>query len=625
MAGISRELTLVDKFSSIWDKFTHKAEKAEKAVEKISGDAVTRAMEGLAAKANKNIDYLEAMQKAYRDLVAEYGIGSVKAEEVLDVIKNKFVELGATLSDSLERKDFGTMLELYDITRAVDKGWIKFQGHIRGASDEIAAFRANTEEAYDATDAWWESVERMQSIFDGPNEQLDAMLRATDQIASKFGETSEEGKAAFTELQDSVRLFSDEWLSKMDLADSKTKSLLDKVLMLSSQDMIKLPDEVIQKLEEARAKAEAFGNANKKAAKDSEKHYGKLGKTLGRLGVMLFGLRKIVSAVKNAMSRVPDEIMKPFNKLKQLLSDDLARVTSSLFQGLQKGLERVNQLFESPAGRNFVAALQVGFEAVGAVIGFVIEKIADLAEFLGRQLENAQIDFEAAGEVIGYIVGSLYVVIHNVIATIWNVVASFAEFLGNVFTDPLGSVVRLVVDVANIIVDIIAWAARQIDKLLGTNFAGAITDFQDEINTRVAEKFGVKKFELERMDILEGSDVLEKFAAVGAGYGRKMESALKGGVALNDIKASSAQTAGNTKAIKDALTDEDLKMLIDVATQKFVSNVNLTAQTPVINITGQNTGNTAADRRALANDIKFILMEQLASGATSSEYAYAGA
>lgn len=85
---------------------------------------------------------------------------------------------------------------------------------------------------------------------------------------------------------------------------------------------------------------------------------------------------------------------------------------------------------------------------------------------------------------------------------------------------------------------------------------------------------------------------------------------------LGDIGKDAKKTAGNTSALKDAvdMTNEDLKMLVDMAERQYVAQVNLTSQTPVINITGQNTGNTADDRAAMADAVKHVLLEQRASG-----------
>ena len=62
-----------------------------------------------------------------------------------------------------------------------------------------------------------------------------------------------------------------------------------------------------------------------------------------------------------------------------------------------------------------------------------------------------------------------------------------------------------------------------------------------------------------------------------------------------------------------SLSEEDIKLLVDLAEREYITNVNLTAQTPVINVSGQNTGNTELDQRMLANAIKTILIEEAAS------------
>ena len=66
------------------------------------------------------------------------------------------------------------------------------------------------------------------------------------------------------------------------------------------------------------------------------------------------------------------------------------------------------------------------------------------------------------------------------------------------------------------------------------------------------------------------------------------------------------------------MSEEDLKSLVDVAERRYVNQVNLTAQTPVITINGANTGRTAADRQNLADAIRDILVEQVAAGAVRS-------
>lgn len=67
-----------------------------------------------------------------------------------------------------------------------------------------------------------------------------------------------------------------------------------------------------------------------------------------------------------------------------------------------------------------------------------------------------------------------------------------------------------------------------------------------------------------------------------------------------------------------AMSEEDLKSLVDMAERKYVNEISLNAQTPVITVNGQNTGNTKEDRKALANAIRDILVEQASSASFKS-------
>ena len=101
----------------------------------------------------------------------------------------------------------------------------------------------------------------------------------------------------------------------------------------------------------------------------------------------------------------------------------------------------------------------------------------------------------------------------------------------------------------------------------------------------------------------------------GGGSGIPMDSQ-----SYEEIAGNTDDIAKDTKDIKKsvAMSEEDIKSLVDVAERRYVNNINLTAQTPVININAANTGNTAADRQSLANAIWDILIEQAASSSFKS-------
>ena len=64
------------------------------------------------------------------------------------------------------------------------------------------------------------------------------------------------------------------------------------------------------------------------------------------------------------------------------------------------------------------------------------------------------------------------------------------------------------------------------------------------------------------------------------------------------------------------LSDEQIKMLVDVAERKYVNNVNLTSQAPMITVQGQNTGSTEKDARNLADTLRDVLVDLMNAGST---------
>lgn len=115
------------------------------------------------------------------------------------------------------------------------------------------------------------------------------------------------------------------------------------------------------------------------------------------------------------------------------------------------------------------------------------------------------------------------------------------------------------------------------------------------------------------LDMLNGTGSIGALSGVGGVGGI--------GGAVGDIGGSVGGSLGSDVSdIKKevAMSEEDLKSLVDMAERQYVNNINLTAQTPVITVNGQNTGNNAEDRKALANALRDILLEQSASASIRS-------
>ena len=105
---------------------------------------------------------------------------------------------------------------------------------------------------------------------------------------------------------------------------------------------------------------------------------------------------------------------------------------------------------------------------------------------------------------------------------------------------------------------------------------------------------------------------LGKSGLMGTGTG---ELEIPQAAAVKDLLGNIDKNTGKIAKTVD-LSDEQIKMLVDVAERKYVNNVNLTSQTPMITVQGQNTGSTEKDARNLADTLRDVLVDLMNAGST---------
>ena len=213
---------------------------------------------------------------------------------------------------------------------------------------------------------------------------------------------------------------------------------------------------------------------------------------------------------------------------------------------------------------------------------------------------------------------------------------SIQNFLGDMKVGAL----NILQDMVNGAIDIINWfidklnavpgiSINTIEKMTFAATAGAKNEAEKQAraNELAAAQKEVEQRVAERAADLEAmwNEREVNHAARQAQIAKKQAEAAAGadtGIGGDEVPTYNQLTGiGDTLAgIKKSvdLTDEDIKGLVDVATRKYVNNVNLTAQTPVITVNGANTGNTERDCQAIADAIKKILLQEAAASALRS-------
>lgn len=246
------------------------------------------------------------------------------------------------------------------------------------------------------------------------------------------------------------------------------------------------------------------------------------------------------------------------------------------------------------------------------------------------------ITFEDVGRVAGSTLGFIYAIGYNVFSSLWNVIASFAEFFANVWNDSLGATVRLFFDVFDSILGIVETVAGAIDALLRTDMAGAVSGFRDKMSGWVDDTFGENAVQIKRMSELDVVATSQQFGDIGANLGSKLdnmdlslESLTDSLGGLNGFDASSIPTAdnlgdigkvGKVGKIEDdvKLSDEDIKIYRDLAERRYMNNIELQTMAPQINVSIPESAAKNLTANDIADKLKAILIEQAAAGTAVS-------
>lgn len=273
------------------------------------------------------------------------------------------------------------------------------------------------------------------------------------------------------------------------------------------------------------------------------------------------------------------------------------------------------------------SAVQAGaaWAAANWPLLLIVGSIA-LLIYMARQMGAT---WEDVGVIVGGVLYELFALGNNLTADAWNLIAAFAEFFANVFNDPVAAIAHLFADLADWVLGLLQSIASAIDAVFGSSLAGAVNGWRSNVQNW-ADSFGENEIKIQRMTKIQYDDAWDRGSQMGRDAGAALDNfnisnymSQTGGTgfdysalaATSGIATTLDSIGADTKAIRNsvALSEEDVKLLVDMATREYVNNINLTAQTPIINVSGQNTGDTELDKRSLAEAIRDILLEQAAS------------
>lgn len=251
------------------------------------------------------------------------------------------------------------------------------------------------------------------------------------------------------------------------------------------------------------------------------------------------------------------------------------------------------------------------------------------ALFAGALIAAQQfgVGMQEVGGWVGQVFGMTYAVGYNVFATLWNVIASFAEFFANVFNDPVAAIAHLFSDALDAILSMVETVAGAIDALTGSHLQGAVSGFRGKMSSWVDSTFGENAIQIKRMANLDIGTTAAEWGNYGANLGAKLDNLslnigdlagsfgdlqLGDGIGKGDIaNVGKVGKVGKVDDIK--LSDEDLKIYRNLAERRYMNRIELKTLAPQINVTVPESAGGNLTAGDVTDYIQKMLIEEINS------------
>ena len=236
--------------------------------------------------------------------------------------------------------------------------------------------------------------------------------------------------------------------------------------------------------------------------------------------------------------------------------------------------------------------------------------------------------FTGAGvSATGILMGTFAVlgahVLNNTIIPLQNGFAMFANFIGNLFNDPVAAVKVLFYDMALTVLGYITNMASGIETLIN-KIPGVSVDITSGLDSFYAKLESAQKKvkdEAGWVEYVKKMDYIDYSKAAGAGYrfGEGLADKVSGffdGSAygnFDDIMAGVGDIAANTGKIADEvhIADEDLQFFRDVAEMRYIQN--FVTLTPTVSMSASIS--EKVDVNGVIQKIEQVLKEEIAESA----------
>lgn len=654
MAKIQETLVLQDRFSSTFSSYLKYAQKAAVAtgVLRTSAngdfskvvDAIVNVNSSLADMARAQTDVAKSMQEQ-KDTLGELASAATKAAEAAQKATTANRDHKKSTDEAKKSAD-----QLTQSLKSLVASYISIQGLKKAVdlSDSLVSMRARLDRMNDGLQTTqeletmiYQSAQRSRGSFTdtiGLVSQLGTMagdafnsskeiVQFAEQLNKQLalsGASGSSAQAAILQLEQGLAsgvLRGDELNSVMEQAPALAKSIAD-YMQVSVGELREMGSQ-------GQITADIVKNALFDAAQKTNEEFEKTPMTWAQ----------VWTVASNTAVRALDPLLTAINWVANNLDVAIPLVVSlgAAFGVLLIAANWTNIL---ATATKTAASMQAFYNAVmaanpialtaAAVLVLVAALYGGVAAF--NKLTGSSIS--ATGIITGAFTTMGAVALNTFVVPVWNGFAALINFFLN-STDNFGQSFTIMLN--DLYISFLQWVqgiAQAFEKLVqkipvigehfgfteGLGFNSYVEQKKNENQNR-KNSMGWTDY----MKPIENFDLGKSYKA-GYNWGANLgKSGLMGtgtgqleipqAADVKDLLGNIDKNTGKIAKTVD-LSDEQIKMLVDVAERKYVNNVNLTSQTPMITVQGQNTGSTEKDARNLADTLRDVLVDLMNAGST---------
>lgn len=650
MAKIQETLVLQDRFSSTFSSYLKYAQKAAVAtgVLRTSAngdfskvvDAIVNVNSSLADMARAQTDVSKSLQEQ-KDTLGELASAATKAAEAAQKATTANKNHKNSTDEAKKSAD-----QLTQSLKSLVASYISIQGLKKAVdlSDSLVSMRARLDRMNDGLQTTqeletmiYQSAQRSRGSFTdtmGLVSQLGTMagdafssskeiVQFAEQLNKQLalsGASGSSAQAAILQLEQGLAsgvLRGDELNSVMEQAPALAKSIAD-YMQVSVGELREMGSQ-------GQITADIVKNALFAAAEDTNAEFEKTPMTWAQ----------VWTVASNTAVRALDPLLAAINWVANNLDVAIPLVVSlgAAFGVLLIAANWTNIL---ATATKTAASMQAFYNAVmaanpialtaAAVLVLVAALYGGVAAF--NKLTGSSIS--ATGIITGAFTTMGAFILNGTLVPLHNGFAAFVNFLGNAFNDPITAINVLFYDMSITILKYVQNVAQGLEGLINmipgveVNMTSGIDKLIGKLEygrNWTIKQNGYKEY-IKPWENFDLDKAYNKSYNWGANLGKSglmgtstAELEIPQAADVKDLLGNIDTNTGKIAKTVD-LSDEQIKMLVDVAERKYVNNVNLTSQTPMITVQGQNTGNTEKDARNLADTLRDVLVDLMNAGST---------